>query len=185
LRRTEIRLHYDLRLEQNGVLKSWAIPKGLPPRPGIKRLAVNVEDHPLAYLQFEGRIPRGEYGAGMMWKFARGRFQITKQKKDGMYFELHSPEWNGEFRMHCTKDNQWLLERVDTPQTDWLRDPIKRGKPLRLGSSAILWEKATGHRPWVRCTWPRMLVTVWTMWERWARDLTIARSRRYGPNCRN
>jgi bifunctional non-homologous end joining protein LigD len=118
------RLHYDLRLEQNGILKSWAIPKGLPPRPGIKRLAVNVEDHPLAYLEFEGKIPRGEYGAGMMWRFARGRFQITQQKKDGMYFELHSPEWNGEFRMHHTKDNQWLLERVDTPQTNWLRDPI-------------------------------------------------------------
>jgi bifunctional non-homologous end joining protein LigD len=119
------RLHYDLRLEQNGVLKSWAIPKGLPPRPGIKRLAVNVEDHPLAYLQFEGKIPRGEYGAGMMWRFARGRFRITKQKKDGMYFELHSPEWTGEFRMHQTKDNQWLLERVDNPQTNWLRDPIE------------------------------------------------------------
>jgi bifunctional non-homologous end joining protein LigD len=119
------RLHYDLRLEQNGVLRSWAVPKGLPPRPGIKRLAVNVEDHPLAYVQFEGEIPRGEYGAGMMWRFARGRYQITKQKKDGIYFRLHSPEWNAEFRMHHTKDNQWLLERVDTPQTNWLRDRIE------------------------------------------------------------
>jgi DNA ligase D-like protein (predicted ligase)/DNA ligase D-like protein (predicted polymerase)/DNA ligase D-like protein (predicted 3'-phosphoesterase) len=119
------RLHYDLRLEQGGVLKSWAVPKGLPPRPGIKRLAVSVEDHPLEYVNFEGAIPKGEYGGGMMWKFAQGRYEITKQKKDGFYFRLQSRELNAEYRTHQTKDNQWLLERVDHPQTDWLRDPIE------------------------------------------------------------
>jgi DNA ligase D-like protein (predicted ligase)/DNA ligase D-like protein (predicted polymerase)/DNA ligase D-like protein (predicted 3'-phosphoesterase) len=119
------RLHYDLRLEQNGVLKSWAVPKGLPPRPGIMRLAVNVEDHPLEYVNFEGSIPKGEYGGGMMWKFAQGRYEITKQKKDGFYFRLQSRELNGEYRTYHTKDNQWLLERVDTPQVDWLRDPVE------------------------------------------------------------
>jgi DNA ligase D-like protein (predicted ligase)/DNA ligase D-like protein (predicted 3'-phosphoesterase) len=118
------RLHYDLRLEQNGILKSWAVPKGLPPRPGIKRLAVNVEDHPLEYIHFEGAIPKGEYGGGMMWKFAQGRYQITKQKEDGFYFRLQSPQLNAEYRMHRTRENQWLLERVDVPQIDWLRDPI-------------------------------------------------------------
>jgi bifunctional non-homologous end joining protein LigD len=118
------RLHYDLRLEQGGVLRSWAVPKGLPPRPGIMRLAVNVEDHPLDYIHFEGAIPKGEYGSGMMWKFAQGRHEITKQKKDGFYFRLHSPELNGEYRIHHTKENQWLLERVDTPQIDWLRTAI-------------------------------------------------------------
>ncbi|MEO5960899.1 MAG: non-homologous end-joining DNA ligase, partial [Opitutaceae bacterium] len=119
------RLHYDLRLEQKGVLKSWAVPKGLPPRPGIRRLAVNVEDHPLAYVNFEGAIPKGEYGGGMMWKFAQGRYEITKEKKDGFYFRLQSRELNAEYRTHRTKENQWLLERVDTPQTDWLRDPVE------------------------------------------------------------
>jgi bifunctional non-homologous end joining protein LigD len=119
------RLHYDLRLEQNGVLQSWAVPKGLPPRPGIMRLAVKVEDHPIEYLQFEGAIPKGEYGGGMMWKFAQGRYEITKQKKDGFYFRLQSRELNAEYRTHRTRDNQWLLERVDTPQVDWLRDPIE------------------------------------------------------------
>ena len=118
------RLHYDLRLEQNGVLKSWAVPKGLPPRPGILRLAVNVEDHPLEYVNFEGAIPKGEYGGGMMWKFAQGRYQVTKEKKDGFYFRLQSRELTAEYRMHRTKENQWLLERVDQPQTDWLRVPI-------------------------------------------------------------
>ena len=119
------RLHYDLRLEQGGVLKSWAVPKGLPPRPGIKRLAVNVEDHPLEYVNFEGAIPKGEYGGGMMWKFAQGRYEITRQKKDGFYFRLQSRELNAEYRTYQTKDNQWLLERVDNPQTDWLRGPIE------------------------------------------------------------
>ncbi len=119
------RLHYDLRLEQNGVLRSWAVPKGLPPRPGIMRLAVQVEDHPLEYTRFEGAIPKGEYGGGMMWRFAQGRYEITKQKKDGFYFRLQSPELNGEYRTHHTKENQWLLERVDTPQTDWLRERIE------------------------------------------------------------
>jgi DNA ligase D-like protein (predicted ligase)/DNA ligase D-like protein (predicted polymerase)/DNA ligase D-like protein (predicted 3'-phosphoesterase) len=119
------RLHYDLRLEQDGVLKSWAVPKGLPPRPGIMRLAVNVEDHPLEYVNFEGAIPKGEYGGGMMWKFAQGRYQITKQKKDGFYFRLQSPQLNAEYRTHRTKENQWLLERVDKPQIDWLHDPIE------------------------------------------------------------
>ena len=89
------------------------------------RLAVNVEDHPLEYVHFEGAIPKGEYGGGMMWKFAQGRYQITKQKKDGFYFRLQSRELNGEYRIHNTKENQWLLERVDTPQIDWLRDPIE------------------------------------------------------------
>jgi bifunctional non-homologous end joining protein LigD len=119
------RLHYDLRLEQNGVLKSWAVPKGLPPRPGIHRLAVNVEDHPLDYVNFEGAIPKGEYGGGMMWKFAQGRYAVTKEKMDGFYFRLQSRELNAEYRTHRTKDNQWLLERVDTPQIDWVRDPIE------------------------------------------------------------
>lgn len=119
------RLHYDLRLEQNGVLKSWAVPKGLPPRPGIMRLAVNVEDHPLDYVNFEGAIPKGEYGGGMMWKFAQGRYQKTKEKKDGFYFRLQSRELTAEYRIHNTKENQWLLERVDKPQIDWLRDKVE------------------------------------------------------------
>lgn len=119
------RLHYDLRLEKDGVLRSWALPKGLPPRPGIMRLAVSVEDHPLDYVNFEGVIPKGEYGGGTMWRFARGRYEITKSKKDGFYFRLSSPELNGEYRIHRTKDTQWLLERVDTLQIDWLRGPIR------------------------------------------------------------
>lgn len=119
------RLHYDLRLEKDGVLKSWAVPKGLPPRPGVKRLAVATEDHPLEYLNFEGAIPKGEYGGGQMWAYATGKYQITKEKKNGFYFRLNSRELNGEYRIHLMKENQWLLERVDTSQLDWLNDPIE------------------------------------------------------------
>ena len=119
------RLHYDLRLEQDGALRSWAIPKGLPPRPGIKRLAVNVEDHPLEYLTFEGRIPKGEYGAGPMWVYALGSYEITKDKKDAsFYFRLQSKQVTAEYRLINTRGKDWLLERVDEPQTDWLHDDV-------------------------------------------------------------
>jgi len=133
------RLHYDLRLEQDGTLKSWAVPKGLPPHPGIKRLAVAVEDHPMKYLDFEGAIPKGEYGGGMMWKYARGRYEITKEKKNGFYFRLQSPQINGEYRTYQTSGNEWLLERVDNPQVDWLEEEIEpmlaesRNKPPSSG----------------------------------------------------
>lgn len=118
------RLHYDLRLEKDGVLKSWAVPRGMPPEPGIKRLAVATEDHPIEYLGFEGTIPKGQYGGGDMWRFAMGRYIITKEKKSGFYFKLQSPELNAEYRMHQTKGKEWILERVDAPQIDWLSTPV-------------------------------------------------------------
>lgn len=119
------RLHYDLRLEQGGVLKSWAVPKGLPPRPGIMRLAVSTEDHPLEYMNFEGTIPKGQYGGGSIWIYARGKYEITQEKKNGFHFRLESREVSAEYRMHHTSGNEWLLERVDKPQVDWMSDPIE------------------------------------------------------------
>lgn len=118
-------LHYDLRLEQDGVLKSWAIPRGMPPKPGVKRLAVQTEDHPLKYLTFEGEIPKSEYGGGMMWVYATGRYEVTKEKKEGFYFRLSGKQMSGEYRIHLMKDKEWLLERVDTPQQDFLSAPMK------------------------------------------------------------
>lgn len=119
------RLHYDLRLEQDGVLKSWAVPRGLPPHPGVKRLAVQTEDHPMEYLTFDGKIPKGQYGAGEMWIYALGKYTITKEKKDGFYFRLSSKEMSGEYRMHKMKDKEWLLERVDEPQVNYLQNMIE------------------------------------------------------------
>ena len=116
-------LHYDLRLERDGVLKSWALPKGLPPTVGVKRLAVEVEDHPLKYLDFEGTIPKGEYGAGQMDVFLRGNYALTKEKVDGLYFRLASTGMEAEFRLINTGANNWLLERLDGAEVDWLRHP--------------------------------------------------------------
>ncbi len=125
-------LHYDLRLEQEGVLKSWAVPKGLPPHPGVKRLAVQTEDHPMKYLTFNGAIPKGQYGGGEMWIYAIGKYQITKDKKDGFYFRLNSKEVNGEYRIYKIKQKEWLLERVDEPQVNYLKTEIQ---PMLSGTS--------------------------------------------------
>jgi bifunctional non-homologous end joining protein LigD len=119
-------IHYDLRLEKDGVLKSWAVPKGLPPRAGIKRLAVQTEDHPMEYLNFEGTIPKGQYGGGDMWVFFQGRYEITKLKKDGsFYFKLNSKLHTGEYRMYQIKPKEWLMERVDESQVNWLQEPVE------------------------------------------------------------
>lgn len=119
------RLHYDLRLEQEGVLKSWAVPKGLPPRPGVKRLAMQTEDHPLEYLTFEGEIPKGEYGGGKMWVYASGRYNIIKQKENSLAFRLESSSLSGEYRMYKMKGKEWLIEKMDEPQVDWLKEPVE------------------------------------------------------------
>ena len=102
-------LHYDLRLEQGGVLLSWAIPKGFPSRNGVKRLAIQTEPHPVKYLTFEGVIPKGEYGGGTMWVFDSGKYEVKEQTPKKITFTLNGKLIKGTFTLVKTRENQWLL----------------------------------------------------------------------------
>jgi len=90
------RLHYDFRLERDGVLASWAVPKGVPLEPGEQHLAVHVEDHPLEYGSFEGEIPQGNYGAGTVEIWDRGTYELLEEKRDGgLTVRLHGERLDG------------------------------------------------------------------------------------------
>ena len=106
--------HYDLRLEYNGVLKSWAVPKGPSYNIKDKRLAVLVEDHPISYRDFEGIIPKGEYGAGIVMIFDEGYYKPIKSFKSGfkegiLKFELKGKRLKGKWTLINFKDDNWLL----------------------------------------------------------------------------
>ena len=102
------RLHYDVRLERDGALPSWAVPKGLPLAPGDKRLAVRTEDHPLEYGAFEGVIPKGHYGAGRVWIFDSGTYDLVEWTEKKVSFRLHGTRYRGlEWHMVKTADG-WL-----------------------------------------------------------------------------
>ncbi len=118
-------LHYDLRLEDQGVLLSWAIPKGLPYKPGVKRLAIRTEDHPMEYLDFEGTIPKDEYGAGEMWVFAIGKTKWIKKTETKYEFELDSPQLKGHYYLYRTKGEQWLVERKNEAADTFLKEVVK------------------------------------------------------------
>ncbi len=90
-------LHWDLRLEIDGVLKSWALPKPPPLELGVKRLAVQTEDHPLSYADFTGVIPEGEYGAGTVDIWDKGKLIIKKISSDSIHFELDGRRMKGEY----------------------------------------------------------------------------------------
>jgi bifunctional non-homologous end joining protein LigD len=110
------RLHYDFRLERNGALASWAVPKGVPLEPGQQHLAVHVEDHPLDYATFEGEIPKGEYGAGTVEIWDSGTYELVEEKPDGgLTVRLHGKKLEGTWALvpaHLDgKEQNWLILR--------------------------------------------------------------------------
>ncbi len=110
------RLHYDFRLEMDGVLKSWAVPKGVPLEPGIKRLAVRVEDHPVEYIDFAGNIPDGEYGAGTVEIWDEGEYTLDGLKSDLIEITLAGEKLVGGYALINTDGKNWLLIKRKTRQ---------------------------------------------------------------------
>src|SRR5262245_1624836 len=112
------RLHYDFRLERDGALASWAVPKGVPLNPGERVLAVHVEDHPLDYAAFEGEIPKGQYGAGTVEIWDRGTYELLEEKRDGgLTVRLDGERLDGIWALipaHMDgKEQNWLIFRKD------------------------------------------------------------------------
>jgi bifunctional non-homologous end joining protein LigD len=140
------RLHYDFRLERDGALASWAVPKGVPLEPGQQHLAVHVEDHPLDYATFEGEIPKGEYGAGTVEIWDSGTYELVEEKKNGgLTVRLHGKRLQGTYALVPAKLNgdpkNWLIVRkrdegaepqrvaatTYTPMLATLADDVPRG----------------------------------------------------------
>lgn len=135
-------LHYDFRLEIDGVLKSWAVPKGPSTDPRDKRLAVETEDHPLDYADFEGVIPEGEYGGGTVMVWDIGPYDNAKRDADGQIAKsmadcwaeghisvtLHGDKLSGGYALtHFRSEGgqrQWLLVKIDDPAADARRNPV-------------------------------------------------------------
>jgi len=110
-------LHYDLRLEMNGILKSWAIPKEPPKVKGVKRLAVSVEDHTLGYEKFEGTIPEGQYGAGKVKTWDKGYYIPLESKKSVMVFDIHGKVLKGAY---CLIKLNPKTDKYKSKNTNWL-----------------------------------------------------------------
>jgi bifunctional non-homologous end joining protein LigD len=107
-------LHFDFRLEMDGVLKSWAVPKRPLIKPGEKRLAIQVEDHPLDYINFAGIIPEGQYGAGTVEIWDKGEYTLDKINPTQIEFGLKGKKMVGNFVLIQTKGNNWLfIKRTD------------------------------------------------------------------------
>jgi DNA ligase D-like protein (predicted 3'-phosphoesterase) len=109
-------LHWDLRLEMEGALKSWAVPKEPPTEKGTKRLAIQVEDHPLEYADFHGTIPEGNYGAGEVKIWDKGNYEILKKYPKKIIFELHGKKLKGKYclvKANFHNQKSWLFFKME------------------------------------------------------------------------
>ncbi len=118
------RLHWDLRLEHDGVAASWAIPNGIPETPEENRKAVHTEDHPLSYLDWEGEIPKGSYGAGTMKIWDAGTYELEKWEPGKVMVEFHGGRLQGRYALFRAgkAEKDWMIHRIDPPVRE--RDPF-------------------------------------------------------------
>ena len=116
------RLHWDLRLERDGVLVSWALPRGIPLDPEQNRLAVHTEDHPLEYIDFHGEIPKGQYGAGTMTIWDTGTYEAEKFTADKIVATFHGERLRGRYALFRTRGDDWMIHRMDPPDPG--REPL-------------------------------------------------------------
>jgi bifunctional non-homologous end joining protein LigD len=138
------RLHWDLRLEHDGVLASWAIPNGIPPDPADNRLAVHTEDHPLEYLDFSGEIPKGEYGAGTMRIWDQGTFDTHLWDDKKVEVTFHGERLSGRYGLFPigrkgdkNAEKDWMIHRMDPP-ADAEREPMpERLTPMLAGAGEL------------------------------------------------
>ena len=121
------RLHWDFRLEHDGVLVSWAVPKGVPMDPKTNHLAVHVEDHPLDYIDFAGDIPAGNYGAGKVLIWDSGTYETEKWSDREVMVILHGKRLKGRYVLFQTNGENWMIHRMDPPQ-----DPERKPMPKRI-----------------------------------------------------
>jgi bifunctional non-homologous end joining protein LigD len=131
------RLHWDLRLEHEGTLASWALPRGIPQHPDENRLAVRTEDHPLEYLEFHGDIPKGEYGAGTMTIWDSGTYEPEKFRDGEVIATFHGERVRGRYALFRTRDTDWMIHRMDPPE-DTAYEPMPTGLGPMLARSGKL-----------------------------------------------
>jgi bifunctional non-homologous end joining protein LigD len=131
------RLHWDLRLEHDGTLASWALPRGVPEHPDENRLAVRTEDHPLEYLEFHGEIPKGEYGAGTMTIWDSGTYDAEKFRDDEVIATFQGERVRGRYALFRTRDTDWMIHRMDPPE-DPAYEPMPTGLRPMLARSGKL-----------------------------------------------
>lgn len=128
-------LHWDVRLERDGVLVSWAVPKGLPLDPTVRALAKQTEDHPLAYADFAGDIPKGEYGGGRVTVWDSGWYELHKWRNDEVKVVLHGRRIDGRYVFLRTGQG-WLVRRLDPAPPGWL--PVPRNLAPMLATAGEL-----------------------------------------------
>ena len=138
------RLHWDLRLEHDGVAASWAIPNGIPESPEENRKAVHTEDHPLEYLEWEGEIPAGEYGAGTMKIWDAGTYELEKWEPEKVMVEFHGERLQGRYALFRAgkAEKDWMIHRIDPPARE--RDPFPENVVPMLARLAELPREDSG-----------------------------------------